>query len=169
MKRVVVNALCVMVWMLIQSNFDSAFGVEVMVQFGIIGVILACSMAMPVVPATVSVLVIGLFCDLWASGPAGLYALCLSLIYVGVYLIMTRLRSDRVISLMIYSALSCIMFEALLSTGYCLVYRTWVYWSIFKSHFIWDALATALFTPLIMVLVRSIETLVSRRRTSGLS
>ena len=169
MKRVVINALCVIIWMLIQSNFDSAFGVEVMVQFGIIGVIMASSMAMPVVPATVSVLVFGLFCDLWVSGPAGLYALLLSVVYVCVYLIMTKMRSDRVISQMIYAALSCIVFEALLATGYSIIYRTWGYWSIFKAHFIWDAIATSLFTPAFMGMIRLIESLVSRRRTSGLS
>ena len=169
MKRVVINALCVMIWMLIQSNFDSAFGVEIMVQFGIIGIILACGMAMPVVPATISVLVFGLFCDIWVSGPTGLYALLLSIVYVCVYLVMTRLRSDRVITMMVYAALSCIVFEAMLATAYGIIYRTWVFWSIFKSHFIWDALATAIFTPLLMFLVRALESLIGRRRTSGLS
>ena len=169
MKGVIINAVCAFVMMLVQSNFHSAFGVTVMAHFTIIAVILSCALAMPPAASGISILILGIICDLMVSGPAGLYPLLLSIIYVGVYLVMTKLRSERVMSMMIYAAVSCILFELLLCIAYCVIYQSWQYWSIFIHGFIWNALLTTCFTPIMMYLNRSLEKLFDRKKTSNIS
>ena len=169
MKRVIINAICAFVMMLIQSNFNSAFGVELMAHFALIAAVLCCVLAMPVTSSAISILILGIVCDLMVSGPPGFYALTLSIVFVITYLLMKRLRSDRIISLMLYTAIAAIIFELLLTSGYCLIYRNWLYASIFVRHFLWNALLTAGFTPIMMYLVRFLEHLFNRRKTSGLN
>ena len=169
MKRVIINTICAIVMMLIQSNFNSAFGIEIMAHFTLIAAVLICAMAMPVFAGSISILILGLICDLMVSGPAGFYALTLSIVYVGMYLVMSRLRSDRIITMMLYTAIARILFDLLLTTGYCLIYRNGMYWTIFVRHFYLNAFLTAVFTPIMMYLVRFIEKVFTRRKTSGLS
>ena len=169
MKSVIINAACAFVMMLVQSNFHSAFGTTVMAHFTIIAVILACALAMPPAAAGISILILGIICDLMVSGPAGLYPLLLSITYVVVYLIMTRLRSERVLTMMIYVAVSCVLFELLLCIAYCIIYHSWQYWTIFVHSFLWNALLTTAFTPAVMYLNRSLEKLFDRKKTSNIS
>lgn len=166
MKRVIISAVCAFILVLIQTNFDSAFGFSVTIQFPVICAILACTLALPVVPASISVLCLGLVCDLMSSGPQGIYALSLGIVYVIAFVILNRLRTERVISLMFYVALGCILFDALQATGYSAVYRSLQYWRIFAHHFVWDALITALFTPIMMYLVRILESFLDRKHSA---
>ena len=169
MKRVIINTICAIAMMLIQSNFHSAFGIEIMVHFTLIAAVLCCAMAMPPFAGSISVLILGLICDMMVSGPAGFYALILSIVYVLMYLVMSRLRSDRIITMMLYTAIASILFDLLLTAGYCLIYRSWMYWTIFVRHFYLNALLTAVFAPIMMYLVRFLEKVFTRRKTSGLS
>ncbi len=169
MRIVIINALCALLLMIAQSNFNASFGIDAMCQFGVIGMVLCCGLVMPSIASMVSMVVLGFACDLWASGPTGLYALVFSLVFIIFRAIMLRFRSERVVAMMIFAAIASAFFELLLAAGYGVVYRQTVYLMLFLRRFWLDAILSALFLPLVMFVVQLLDRLFSSHRKTGLT
>ena len=169
MRIVIINALCALLLMIAQSNFNASFGVEAMCQFGVIGMVLCCGLVMSPIASMVSMVLLAFVCDLWASGPTGLYALVFSLVFILFRAIMARFRTERVIAMMIFAAIAAALFEFLLAAGYGVFYRQTVYLMLFLRRFWLDAILTALFLPLVMVIVQLLDRLFSSHRKTGLT
>ena len=169
MRAAVLNAFCAVLLMIAQSNFDAAFGVNIMCQFGLIALVLACGVGISAVPAAVSLMIVALVCDMWASGPGGLYAFVMMLVFVLFRIVMSRIRSERVIAMMIYAAVAVVVFEWILAGAYAGIYRSTIYLSICLRRFWADALVTAAFVPIVMALLQLLDRIFTARRHSGLA
>ncbi len=168
MKRAILNVACALLFLLIQTNINSAFGIEAICQFGIIAAVLSGGFSMPMISSTISILILGLICDLNGIGPLGLYTFSFMVVFGITRAIMTRLKSERVISLMIWSLLLCILFEFLQATLYSLFYQDTIFGGLFIRKFWLDALLTSLFTPVMMWFEHLLERIFTRRKASGL-
>ncbi len=169
MKRVVINAVTAFLLMLVQSNVDSAFGIQAMAQFGIIAAVLTGMTSMPMVSSAISMLIFALLCDVFTSGPIGLAAFVFMLVFGIGRAIVARFKSERVIAVMIFCATMTILFEFLLAIVYCAYYREFVFLSIFVSQFWNDVLLTALLTPAVMTINHALESIFVRRKKASLS
>ena len=166
MKRVIINALAAILLMLVQTNVTFAFGLDVLCQFGVIAVVLGAATAMPVIPSAIAMLCIALFCDIWSSGPVGLYAMAFMGCFAVAWAFIGRMKTERVIALMICSAIICIVFEVLLAAIYSLYYLDTHFLLVFLHQFWANALLTALMTPLVMWMTHFIEKLFIRRKSA---
>lgn len=169
MKRVVINAVSAFLLMIIQSNVDSAFGIQAMVQFGIIAAVLTGMTSMPMMASTISMLIFALLCDMFTSGPVGIAAFVFMLVFGIGRAVVARFKSERVIAVMIFCAVMTIIFEFLLSIVYCAYYRDFVFLSIFLSQFWKDFILTAFLTPAVMTINRALESIFMRRKKAGLN
>ena len=169
MKRVILNALCAFILMLIQTNVSSAFGIQMVCQFCAIAALLTGALSMPMMSSAISILVLAVICDLFVSGPIGIYAFCLMVTFGIARALLSRFRYERVFALMIWSCILCILFESLQATLYSLYYLSTQYWVIFAQFFWKDAIATTIATPVVMWLILRLERLMSRRHTTGLT
>ena len=169
MRIVIINALCALLLMIAQSNFNASFGVDAMCQFGVIGIVLCCGLVMSPIASIFSMVLLAFACDLWASGPTGLYALVFSLVFILFRAIMSRFRTERVVTMMIFAAIATAVFELLLAIGYGLVYRQTLYLSLFVRRFWLDAILTALFLPIVMFIVQMLDRLFSSHQKTGLT
>ncbi len=82
---------------------------------------------------------------------------------------MARFRTERVIAMMIFAAIAAALFEFLLAAGYGVFYQQTVYLMLFLRRFWLDAILTALFLPLVMVIVQLLDRLFSSHRKTGLT
>ncbi len=169
MKRVIINAICAFFLMFIQTNVDAAFGIQAMAQFGVIAAVLTGMCSMSMMPSAISMLLLAVLCDLFASGPVGLYAIAFMLMFGCSRALIHRFRSERVIAVMIFSVIMTVFFELLLALLYCAYYRSSAYLSIFVHIFLIDILLTALLAPGVMWLNGLLETLFSGRKKNGLT
>ncbi|MBR4986432.1 MAG: hypothetical protein IKY83_11920 [Proteobacteria bacterium] len=169
MKRVIINVVIAFICMLIQSNVSSAFGLDIVCQYGVIAIILSAATSMSLVSSSVSMLIFALLCDIFASGPIGVYAFCLMVVFAVSHALMFRFRSERLVALMIWSAVMSVLFELLLAGVYAGIFWNRHYFFIFIDHFWKDMIATALMTPAVMALEHLAEKVFSRKKTSSLS
>lgn len=166
MKRVIINAMTAIILMLGQTNVTSAFGWDILCQFGVIAMVLASATAMPMIPSAVAMLCIALFCDIWSSGPVGLYAMAVMICFALAWGIIGRLKTERVIALMICSAVMSSLFEAILAAVYSIYYLDTHFLAVFGHQFWINALVTACMTPLVMGITHFVEKLFIRRKTA---
>lgn len=166
MKRVLINALTTILLMIVQTNVTSAFGMDVMCQFGVIAIVLAAATSMPAISSAIALLCVGLFCDVWGSGPVGLYAMAFMFTFAIAWAFMHRMKTERVIALMVCSALTCALFEGLLAAVYSIYYMESRFLAMFLRYFWIDALVTAILTSPVMWVTHMIEKLFIRRRAS---
>ncbi len=169
MKRVVINAVCAMLLMIIQSNVDSAFGIDYVCQFVVIAAVLTGAGAMPMISSCVSMLILACVVDFFVSGPIGLYAFICMVVFGISRALLTRFRSERLIAVMFWGCLLCVLFESLLAVVYSLYYWNGQFWHIFARSVWVDAILTALFTPVLMWIEHLVERILSRRHASGLN
>lgn len=169
MKRVIINASCALLLMLMQTNVDAAFGIQAMAQFGIIAAVLSGMTSMNMLPSAVSMLILALICDSFASGPIGLYAIAFMLVFGFSRVVINRFKSERIIAVMIFSAIMTLFFELLLALLYSAYYMDTVYHTIFLRVFWKDIILTALFSPCMLWLNLAFDVLFSRRRKKGLT
>ena len=169
MRIVIINALCALLLMIAQSNFNASFGVDAMCQFGIIAMVLCCGLVMAPIASILSMVVLAFACDLWASGPTGLYAFVFAIVCILFRAIMSRFRTERVVTMMIFAAIAVAVFELLLAIGYGLVYQQTVYLSLFVRRFWLDAILTAVFLPIVVFFVQLLDRLFSSHHKTGLT
>ena len=168
MKRVVINVVTAFIFMLIQTNFASAFGSDLVCQFGVIAIVLSAATTMNIVPSAVAMLIFALLCDIFVSGPVGIYAFCLMVVFALSHALLARFKSERTISIMIWSGLMTIVFELLLACVYSGIFKSFHYFVIFLEQFWKDVLITALLTPVVMYVTLFAEKIFTQRRTSSL-
>lgn len=166
MKRVIINALTAILLMLAQTNVTSAFGWDVLCQFGVIAIVLAAATTMPAMPTAVAMLCVAFFCDVWSSGPVGLYAMAFMASFAVAWAFIGRTKTERVIALMVCSALVCMLFEGILAVIYSIYYWDTHFLSVFLHQSWMNALMTACLTPLVMWAMHGIEKLFIRRKTA---
>ena len=169
MKRVVLNALLALVLMILQTGVSSSFGLESVCHFTVIAAVLSGALSLPMISSTVSILLLGVVCDMWLSGVSGLTPLLLMIVYLGVRAAMLPFRSERVLAVMVYGILASIAYDALCALAYGVFYRSMTFFSIFGRVFWCDALWAAIWTPLVMWMVMFLDRVTSRKRKSGLS
>ena len=92
MKRVVLNALLALVLMILQTGVSSSFGLESVCHFTVIAAVLSGALSLPMISSTVSILLLGVVCDMWMSGVSGLTPLLLMIVYLGVRAAMLPFR-----------------------------------------------------------------------------
>ena len=122
MPHVLFNALCAILLITLQTNVIAAFGIGGWFQFGIIAASLAATLDMPIIAATLSVLVVALFADYNASGPPGIYAFTLVCVFLILRMAAARFKPQRLFVIMIYAALATLVFEGLLAVIYRIYY-----------------------------------------------
>lgn len=169
MKRVIINAICALVLMLIQTNVGSAFGMNVVCEFFVIAAVISGATSMPMISSCLSMLALALLMDFFVSGPIGLYAFACMSVFAISRALLNRFRSERLISVMFWASLICIVFEAIQAALYSLYYFDTQYWKIYGNIFWIDALLTALMTPFVMWIEHLLERLFSRRHSNGLN
>lgn len=168
MKRVIINVVTAFICMLIQMNITSAFGIDTLCQYGVIAIILSAATSMNLVTSSVATLIFALLCDIFVSGPIGIYAFCLMLVFGITHALLSRFRSERMIALMIWAAVMTTAFELLLACAYAGVYKDFHYFMIFVNHFWKDLILTVLMTPAVMYLNQLAEKIFTHRKTSSL-
>lgn len=168
MKRVVINVVTAFIFMLIQTNFASAFGLDLICQFGVIAIVLSAATTMSIVPSAVATLIFALLCDIFVSGPIGIYAFCLMVVFALAHALLARFKSERTISIMIWGGLMTIVFELLLACVYAGIFKTPHYFVIFLDHFWKDVIITSLLTPIVMYITLFAEKIFTQKRTSSL-
>ena len=169
MKRVILNVICAFVLMLIQSNVDAAFGLQLVCQFGVIAALLTGALSLPMVSSSISIFCLAILCDMFVSGPVGLYAFALMVTFGVARALLSRFRSERVFALMLWACLLCVLFDLIQTALYSVYYFNPKYWTLFVKLGWKDALATTIMTPVMLWSVLRLERLFSRRRTPGLS
>lgn len=169
MPHVLFNAFCAIMLIILQTNVIAAFGIGGWFQFGVIAASLAATLGMPIAAGTLSVLVVALFADYNASGPPGIYAFVLVVIFLILRMAAARFKPQRIFVIMIYAALATVAFEAALAVIYRLYYGNISTLSLFANQAIVDAIATALFLPIVATMVNALARLWQRRRQSELS
>lgn len=168
MKRVIINVVTAFIFMLIQTNFASAFGLDLICQFGVIAIVLSAATSMNIVPSAVATLIFALLCDIFVSGPIGIYAFCLMVVFALAHALVARFKSERTISIVIWACLMTIVFELLLSCVYAAIYKEFHYFVIFINQVWKDLLITSLLTPVMMYVTHFAEKIFTQRRTSSL-
>ena len=169
MPNVLFNALCAILLITMQTNVMAAFGIGEWFQFGVIAACLAASFDMPIVPATLSILVIALFADFNAAGPPGIYAFTLICTFLILRAAVARFKPQRLVVIMLYAALASIAFEAGLAGFYRLYYGNISTLPLLIQKAPIHAIATALALPIVASGIKNLTQWWQRRRQSELS
>ena len=169
MKRVIINAICAFILMLVQANFDAAFGIQALAQFGIIAAVLTGMTSMSMRASSISMLLLALLCDIFSSGPVGIYAIAFMLVFGLSRAILFRFHSERIIAVMIACAVMSALFEFLLALLYCAYYWDSAFLTVFVHVFWKDLILTAIFAPVVMWLCNILETALIRHKKNSLT
>ena len=169
MKRVIINAVSAFLLMIVQSNVDSAYGIQAMAHFGIIAAVLTGMTSMPLMASAISMLILALLCDVFMSGPIGIAAFVFMVVFGIGRAVVARFKSERVVAVMVFCAAMSILFEFLLALVYCAYYQEFVFLSIFVTQFWKDFLLTALLAPAVMAINHALESVFMRHKKAGLS
>lgn len=169
MKRAALNAFLAFVCLLLQSNIAAAYGFSAVCHFAIIAITVAGVCAMPMVSSSVAILILAFICDALSSGPTGLCALLLVLLSMLSRAFMSKFRSERLIFVVVCSAVSSALFDALTALSCALYYQNTVFGALFLSLGWKNALLTALASIPFLLFLQQLDKWTDKRRKSELS
>ena len=169
MKRAALNAFLAFAFLLLQSNIAAAYGFSAVCHFAVIAITLSGVCAMPMISSSVALLLLAFVCDALSSGPTGLCALLLVLISMLCRAFMSRFRSERLIFVIVCTAVSSALFDALTALFCALYYQNTVFGSLFLSLGWKNALLTAIASVPFLLILQQLDKWTDKRRKSELS
>ncbi|MCL2325196.1 MAG: hypothetical protein FWC40_01640 [Proteobacteria bacterium] len=169
MHRAILNAACAILLLIIQSNVVFAFGPAFEPQHAVIAAVYAAIYAVPMMPATISILIVAMLYDQSASGPPGLYALVIMAVFLIIRWMNTRFRAQHIVLIIFYAILACCMAFVAMVAGYALYYPDSMIPELAMREGWRHILATALFMPITAWFIEVLSRLWLKRRNTGLS
>ena len=167
MKRVIIHAVLALVLMIVQANVHSAFGIQLTCHYGVIAAVLSGVFTLPLTSSALSLLILATICDLFASGPLGLFAFACMLVFAVSRAFMHRFRTERFVFVMLWGCIMSIVLDAVLGILYSAYYRNAQFLTIFVQIFWKNALITGLMTPVVMWISQQLDRLFTPRRNNG--